>query len=733
MYALRGPATLNWSGDIQDLPIIGLNESRSYLERKARKMGLRFKRDKSLFGGYYVGANGDGYFLDVAAGGRKSNPGAYYPPHVMRAVVRISGGDPDGANWEFFHGMTATDREAVDTWIVETKHPLGFQAGTQEGRFKKLVREALEATTRNPGAALESVENPGEPWAPKTSIPGLSAWSMFAGGTGAEEGKHGYSLTTDIGNYKIQPFSSKTGRHIGYEVWFENVKGTVAGGLNQPIGSASHPSTGVGLARKHYQGLRQGNPRFAALIRGRGGEFETQRRTGRAVKVGKETFYLDRAPGGSTFSWSITDPVSGYAVAVGKNAKDALASLKQRVANYGGAAGFLKIVKEARREIFGQVARPNPGSAHYSIWANRMGTWEPVGTERGNLFKAKDLALFVARSSGGFGRTVGPYQTMMIKRMPSGKPIMILVREMSGSVENWTWVKPNPGADTDTGSDPLGDGTFKMFPSGDIVSFDERNRRLERFHRPKELRPGVFGKSWEQIAEMQGGSETLDITRHKRKKNPGAAWHRARAGYHHALAIGSEKLGHPNEARIQRLLTYEQRGAAGIPPELEAADIKSMEAASIYALKASNPDTALRPGSGPSAADKAYRAFHDRNPDRAVKTKAPASFPRKLWMLGKLHKVTDRSGRVMLTGGILAAGRFGAAPLFILGARAHGAAGRFTAGMTEYIPQRPSKRVGPIYFHEHSGRRPVIVTRAAPGYYKVAGGGLRITRRGIVG
>ena len=603
-----------------------------------------------------------------------------YPPHVMRAVVRIGGGDSDGANWEFFHGMTAADREAVDTWIVETKHPLGFQAGTQEGRFKELVGEALEATRKpgkrkgNPGAPWRqsgkvsvyelqpediptvimqlrrgdrfhdnwrrgdpfiwtpegallyfidmnaegngytvngvdyrgkyqphsvymgiplseikrlprgatppwrTLPNPGAAWHRKEAreLAGLSAWSMFAGGTGAEEGKHGYSLTTDIGNYKIHPFSSKTGRHIGYEVWFENVKGAAAGGLNQPIGSTSHPSTGVGLARKHYQGLRQGNPRFAALIRGRSGAdfdngFATERRTGRAVKVGKETFYVGKAPGDSGFSWSVTDPVSGYAVAVGKNAKDALASLKQRVAKYGGAAGFLKFVKEARREIFGQVARPNPG------------------------------------------------------------------------------------ADTDTGSDPLGDGTFKMFPSGDIVSFDERIRRLDRFHRPKELRPGVFGKSWEQIAEMQGGSETLDITRHKRKKNPG------------------------------------------------------------------------------TAADKAYRAFHDRNPDRAVKTKAPASFPRKLWMLGKLHKVTDRSGRVMLTGGILAAGRFGAAPLFILGARAHGAAGRFIAGMTEYIPQRPSKRVGPIYFHEHSGRRPVIVTRAAPGYYKVAGGGLRITRRGIVG
>jgi hypothetical protein len=32
----------------------------------------------------------------------------------------------------------------------------------------------------------------------------------------------------------------------------------------------------------------------------------------------------------------------------------------------------------------------------------------------------------------------------------------------------------------DHGADPLGDGTFRMVPSGDIVDFAERNRRLAR-------------------------------------------------------------------------------------------------------------------------------------------------------------------------------------------------------------------------------------------------------------
>lgn len=32
----------------------------------------------------------------------------------------------------------------------------------------------------------------------------------------------------------------------------------------------------------------------------------------------------------------------------------------------------------------------------------------------------------------------------------------------------------------DYGADPIGDGTFRMVPSGDIVDGDERDRRLRR-------------------------------------------------------------------------------------------------------------------------------------------------------------------------------------------------------------------------------------------------------------
>lgn len=38
----------------------------------------------------------------------------------------------------------------------------------------------------------------------------------------------------------------------------------------------------------------------------------------------------------------------------------------------------------------------------------------------------------------------------------------------------------NLNAPGDYGADPIGDGTFRMIPSGDIVTLDERNRRLNK-------------------------------------------------------------------------------------------------------------------------------------------------------------------------------------------------------------------------------------------------------------
>lgn len=40
--------------------------------------------------------------------------------------------------------------------------------------------------------------------------------------------------------------------------------------------------------------------------------------------------------------------------------------------------------------------------------------------------------------------------------------------------------KVNFNAPGDYGADPIGDGTFRMVPSGDVVDYAERCRRLKR-------------------------------------------------------------------------------------------------------------------------------------------------------------------------------------------------------------------------------------------------------------
>ena len=58
-----------------------------------------------------------------------------------------------------------------------------------------------------------------------------------------------------------------------------------------------------------------------------------------------------------------------------------------------------------------------------------------------------------------FGRTWEEIQHMQMRRSTGGTPV-------------------DTSREGDYGADPIGDGTFKMVPSGDIVSFEERNRRL---------------------------------------------------------------------------------------------------------------------------------------------------------------------------------------------------------------------------------------------------------------
>lgn len=54
----------------------------------------------------------------------------------------------------------------------------------------------------------------------------------------------------------------------------------------------------------------------------------------------------------------------------------------------------------------------------------------------------------------------------------------------------------------DHGSDPIGDGKFRMVPSGDIVDRAERDRRLPR---KREVRNEILGMTWDELEREQGG------------------------------------------------------------------------------------------------------------------------------------------------------------------------------------------------------------------------------------
>ncbi len=57
----------------------------------------------------------------------------------------------------------------------------------------------------------------------------------------------------------------------------------------------------------------------------------------------------------------------------------------------------------------------------------------------------------------------------------------------------------------DYGSDSLGDGMHKMIPSGDIVSLEERNKRLANRKKPNVVVNEIFGMSWDELELRQGG------------------------------------------------------------------------------------------------------------------------------------------------------------------------------------------------------------------------------------
>lgn len=94
--------------------------------------------------------------------------------------------------------------------------------------------------------------------ATKRAIPGVSKWNMTAGGTGAAEGKHGYSLQVAEGHYYISPYTTRHGRHAGYLLKFAATGGKFPRGshtgLWHDLGSFASPQKAATAAAKHHAG-----------------------------------------------------------------------------------------------------------------------------------------------------------------------------------------------------------------------------------------------------------------------------------------------------------------------------------------------------------------------------------------------------------------------------------------------------------------------------------------------
>lgn len=75
------------------------------------------------------------------------------PEPVREATARVLTGDAAGASWVYTR-LAKADRDAIDRWLVETKHPSAYEPGTQEDRFRRIVGELTKKS-----AALKQVSD----------------------------------------------------------------------------------------------------------------------------------------------------------------------------------------------------------------------------------------------------------------------------------------------------------------------------------------------------------------------------------------------------------------------------------------------------------------------------------------------------------------------------------------------------------------------------------------------
>ncbi len=78
------------------------------------------------------------------------NPDPPIPDLVRFALQRYASEGARAWEWPWFQIGSAKDRDDVDAWLVRIKHPLAYEAGTAEQRFRSIVEELAHQGRRNP-------------------------------------------------------------------------------------------------------------------------------------------------------------------------------------------------------------------------------------------------------------------------------------------------------------------------------------------------------------------------------------------------------------------------------------------------------------------------------------------------------------------------------------------------------------------------------------------------------
>jgi len=191
------------------------------------------------------------------------------------------------------------------------------------------------------------------------------------------------------------------------------------------------------------------------------------------------------------------------------------------------------------------------------------------------------------------------------------------------------------------------------------------------------------------------------------KRHPGIEWTRYRIPGQRHPEVSFRLKGRP-ETETGNLEYLERMGNPGAKWHKEFVDLD----------RAGNPTPA-----------QGFQKFHHAAPDRTRRVKVPAGWPTKLWMLGSLKLLILSSGRKIHGGTVCAAT---GSRIFIVNANYTGRLGPGErATQIEYVTPSVSERAGPVWFHPFDNPPPV--REAGHGFLTLAGKGIRLTRRGIVG